>query len=156
MEAAVESIPALICTAAWSCIQNTRELVTGIIFLIGTFDNLLQCMCTMIVNKSPLEIRHQSHAYASAYHSASINSNFHNNAQQQIFTTTQVWNNALFKIVDQGDNFVQLQWQEDGGVFPGDLVCKVTYTLSPTALEIRYEARTTQTTPVSFTNHNYW
>ena len=68
----------------------------------------------------------------------------------------QVWNNALFKIVDQGDNFVQLQWQEDGGVFPGDLVCTVTYTLSPTALEIRYEARTTQTTPVSFTNHNYW
>lgn len=56
--------------------------------------------------------------------------------------------------VDQSS--VTLEHLDPPGPYPGSVRCTVTYTLHRNSLRIFYEATTTETTPLSVTNHAYW
>ena len=54
------------------------------------------------------------------------------------------------------DQSVTLEHLDPPGPYPGSVRCTVTYTLHRNSLRIFYEATTTETTPLSVTNHAYW
>ncbi len=68
------------------------------------------------------------------------------------------FDSQLFQARQSGESAVSLTYtSEDGeGGFPGNLTLIVTYTLSPSALSIRYEAVSDKATYCNITNHSYF
>ncbi len=68
----------------------------------------------------------------------------------------RVWNGACYDENGSSVEFTYLSHDGEEG-FPGNLDCKVTYTLTDdNSLEIRYEAVSDKDTVVNFTNHSYF
>lgn len=74
----------------------------------------------------------------------------------QISFANRVWNGACHDDSGSSVEFTYLSPDGEEG-FPGNLDCKVTYTLTDdNALEIHYEAVADKDTLVAFTNHSYF
>ena len=64
----------------------------------------------------------------------------------------------VWRLTDSGEDFVTLGYTSPDGEegFPGELEVKVTFRLDKRAVVISYEARPTEKTPISLTNHAYF
>lgn len=81
-----------------------------------------------------------------------------NEGQNHLHSGSSGFSNAVWDIVEQGDDFVLLKhFSPDGdGGYPGNLECTVEYRLGEDRLDIRYQGISDQDTVLNLTNHSYF
>ena len=81
-----------------------------------------------------------------------------NEGTKQLHGGPNGFDRQVFQTVDGDEDFVTFSYvSPDGeGGFPGNLTLWVTYTLTDTALRLRYEAACDQATYCNITNHSYF
>ena len=81
-----------------------------------------------------------------------------NEGENHLHSGSFGFSNAVWDIVDQGEDYVLLKhFSPDGeGGYPGNLECTVEYRLGEDRLDIRYQGISDQDTIFNLTNHSYF
>ena len=81
-----------------------------------------------------------------------------NEGGKQLHGGPEGFSKQVFAAEASGEDSVTLTYVSPGGQggFPGQLTLRVTYTLTGSALRLRYEAASTETTHCNITNHAYF